>query len=510
LAAWLLVLLFAAWWTGLGSPSIAGQEPASEPTSAPTATEGSTAESDDGEGPGTSGEAESSQETADDAPEGPRALVGTIDSEIGLVSSAYLSRLLSAAEDRESPAVVIELNTFGGRVDAAVAMRDQILDSEIPVFVWINKRAISAGALISLACDKIAINTGGTIGAATPVMSAPGGQGLPQPVEEKYLSYFRQEMRVTAEATGRNGDIAEAMVDASVEVPGVSEEGKLLTLTTKTALETGIADLQASSLSQMLEELGFSPDYETLERTWSEQLVGFLTSPTIAGLLFLGMMIFGYMELQTPGFGVFGSVALACFLTLYFSHYLVNLAGWEELTLFVIGSILVLLEIFVIPGFGIAGITGILAIFASGVMLFMAGDWGDITITNPFTLDAVFRVFLSTFLGLVMILVMIRFLPDVGASSGRRAALFLGTTLKGDEGYTSHDAPEHPLDGAEGIALTPLRPSGRARLAGERVTVETEGEYVAKGEPVRVIKVSSGRVVVRPIEEPLEASVEEA
>lgn len=426
-------------------------------------------------------------------------LVGKIDGEIDLVASAYLSRLLSEAERRSAPAVVLELNTFGGRVDAAVAMRDQLLDAERPTIVFINKRAISAGALISLACETIAISPGGTIGAATPVMSGPGTE-VPQPVEEKYLSYFRQEMRVTAEARGRNGDVAEAMVDSSLEVEGVSEAGKLLTLTTGTALETGIADFEAHSVEEVLEHLGYAPGYEVVDRTWSEGLVGFLTSTSIASLLFLGMVVFGYMEFQAPGFGLFGGLAIACFMILFFSHYLVNLAGWEELLLFAIGIALLALEIFVIPGFGVAGVAGILCILVSAVMLFQAGDWGDVTLTNPFTLDAVLRVFLSTALGLAVMLVLIRFLPDVGAS-GRAGRLVLGTTLAGEQGYTSHDRGD-TLEGVEGAASTPLRPSGRALLAGNRIEVVTEGDFIAKGERVRVVRVEdSGRVVVRRAEE---------
>ena len=161
------------------------------------------------------------------APEG-TVVVGKIDGEIGLSESAYVKRLIEEAERAEATVLLIELNTFGGRVDAAVAIRDALLDTSIHTAVFINRRAISAGALISLACDSIAIASGGTIGAATPVTQGPGSE-VAQPVAEKYVSYFREEMRSTAETNGRNADIAEAMVDADKELPDISPEGKLLT-----------------------------------------------------------------------------------------------------------------------------------------------------------------------------------------------------------------------------------------------------------------------------------------
>ena len=433
-------------------------------------------------------------------PAGGKVLVGRIDGEINLAASAYIKRLIEAATAAEAAVLMLELNTFGGRVDAAVLIRDALIDAPMHTAVFINKRAISAGALISLACNSIAISPGGTIGAATPIASGPG-QEMPAAVEEKYLSYFRQEMRSTAETRDRNGDIAEAMVDADAEVAGISEKGKLLTLNTRSALEHKIADVEARSLEQALTALGLDGPMEEVTHTWSEDLVGFFTSSAIASMLLFGMMVLGYMELQSPGFGIFGAGALACFLLLYFSHYLVNLAGYEELLLFALGVFLLLIELFAVPGFGLIGVAGLLAVLSSLTLVLMAGDWSDISFNNPFTAEAVTRVLLSTALGIVAVLVLIRFLPTVGERTRLGRRLVLADGLDATAGFASHEPVADELVGRTGTALTALRPSGKARIDGRRLNVETEGGFVDQGQEVRVLRNESGRVVVRRVED---------
>ncbi len=426
-----------------------------------------------------------------------KILFGRIDSDIGLAESAYLKRMIEAAELEGAGVLALELNTFGGRLDAAVAMRDLLLDTSLETVVFINRRAISAGALISLASHHIAISPGGTIGAATPVVQAPG-QELAQPVEEKYLSYFREEMRATAEARGRDADVAEAMVDSDKVVEGVSDEGKLLTLSTKSALETGIADLEAKSLEEALEAFGFHGPQETLERSWSENLVEFLTSTPMVSLLGFAMLFFAYMEYQSPGFGGFGFGALACFLLLYFGHYMVNLAGWEELLLFSLGMGLLLVEILVIPGFGVAGVLGLTSILVSFSMLLAAGDWSDFSFENPFTLQAATQVLLTLLLSLGAIAAMIFWLPK-SRSPVLRGRFVLQQELATAEGFQSHDEENDDLVGELGEVVTPLRPSGKAKIGERRVDVETEGGFVAAGESVKVLRQEPGRIVVRKV-----------
>ncbi len=420
-------------------------------------------------------------------------VVGVIDDEIGHATSAYVTRLLEAARSQKAQALVIEINTFGGRVDAAVAIRDALLDAPLVTVAFINKRAISAGALISLACKKIVITAGGTIGAAMPVQMAPGDSAA-KPVEEKYISYFREEMRSTAEARGRNGDIAEAMVDADKEIKGLSPKGKLLTLTTESALKHRIADAQAETLEGALAAMGLSGPLVRVSRNWSEELVGYLTSQAVASLLFMLMVVLAYLEYQAPGFGVFGFGAIACFLVLFFSHYLVNLAGLEEIILFAVGVALLLVELFVIPGFGIAGILGILCILAAAVLLLLAGDPLELDFDNPFLRGAMIEVLGSAVGAVVVLGLLARFLPKEASRSG----LVLGGRLAAGGGFAARDASSvEALLGAEGEALTPLRPSGKARLQNQRIEVQSEGDFIAAGERVRVVAAAPGKIIVR-------------
>ena len=435
-----------------------------------------------------------------------RVVYGKIDGEINMAESAFVNRLLDEAKRADADVLLLELNTFGGRVDAAVAIRDALMDAPQETVVFINKRAISAGALISLACNRIAISSGGTIGAATPVSSQPG-QEIPEAVEEKYLSYFRQEMRSTAEARGRNGDIAEALVDREAEVEGVSEKGKLLTLTTKTALEHGFADFQASSVDEVLAEIGGRLT-ETVDRSWSENLAAFMTSQAVASMLMLGMMLFGYLEYQTPGFGFFGAVAIACFVLLYFSHYLVNLAGHEELILFAIGVVLLVVEMLVLPGFAVFGTLGAACVLGAMVMVLMAGDWSDVSLENPFTVEAMEWVALSIVGSGVAMVGVARFVLMPMRGEGRRGGLLLPKELSTEQGYTSHeqDPEAESWIGKTGVALTQLRPTGKARIEGRRVDVETEGEWVAKDHKIVVLRRVEGRIVVASSGEPAVAA----
>lgn len=435
---------------------------------------------------------ESATESVSDDPRRVASVVlGEIDSDIGLAESAYLQRLLERARDEDADYILLRLNTFGGRVDAAVAMRDALLDAEAETVVFIDKRAISAGALISYACDVVVMAKGGTIGAATPVTQS--AAEMPEAVEEKYLSYFREEMRSTAEANDRDPDIAEAMVDATVEVEEISEAGKLLTLGTKRALELGVADFEAEDFDSIYAQLGIEPQVlGSVERSWSEDLVAFLTSMPVASLLGLAMLVFGYLEIQTPGVGIFGALAFVCAMLLYFSHSLVNLAGSEELIFFGIGVALMLVEMFVIPGFGIAGILGLASIGVSMTLLLMAGDWGDLRIDNPFTLDAVERVGWTFLIGLAVIGLMIRALPK-----RQIAGITLGSPLSTAEGYASHTDTGPTLLGARGVALSDLRPSGKARIDRQRLDVEAVGEWIPRDAPIEVVRRIEGRIVVR-------------
>ena len=419
----------------------------------------------------------------------PLVYVAPIEGVIDLGLAPFVERVLAEAAAAKADAVVLEINTFGGRVDAAVIIRDALLRSRVRSVAFVNKRAISAGALISLAAETIVMADGGTIGAATPVqMGAPGGGA--KPVDEKSVSYMRKEFRATAESRKRPPLVAEAMVDPDVVITGVIEKGKLLTLTTSEALKLGVADARADSLEAVLAYLKL-PGAQVRRPTvnWAEQLVRFFTHPVLSSVLMTIGILGIIVELRTPGFGVPGAVGLASLGLFFWGHWLVRLAGWEEILLVALGLVLLALEIFVIPGFGIAGVVGILAL-GGGLALSLVG----VGATGALVLWAVGRVALSLLIAIGVSLVLLRLLPHL--PYGR--SLVLATGLDARAGYASAPETDRKWVGTRGTAATPLRPAGIAWLQGERVDVVSQGEYIEADVPIEVVRVDGNRIVVRP------------
>jgi membrane-bound serine protease (ClpP class) len=415
-------------------------------------------------------------------------LEGTID--LGL--AALMKRVFE--EHADAGVLLLDINTLGGRVDAAIQIRDALLASKAKTIAFVHPRAISAGALIALACDVIAVAPGGSIGAATPIQLGSDGA---EPVAEKMVSYFRTEMRTTAEAKGRRGDIAEAMVDASVAIPGLDPAGKLLTMDTDTALEFGIAELRASDVGEVLAGVDLAGAVPTaVAQNWAEKLVRFLTDPVVSGFLMsigtLGLMI----ELYAPGLGLPGALGVLCLSLFFGGHLIVNLAGLEELILLAVGCALLALEVFVIPGFGAAGIAGILCIVAALVLTTIGLPLGVLLQTGAWV-EPLTRVALALGVTLVLMIVALRFLPRTRAMSG----LVLSSTLASNvrpEGPTSFvSADETSMAGQLGVAVSDLRPVGVALFGERRVDVISEGGYVGAGSAVRVVEVEGARIVVR-------------
>jgi membrane-bound serine protease (ClpP class) len=423
--------------------------------------------------------------------------VAPIEGTIDLGLAPFVARTLKEATDAGAAAVILEINTFGGRVDAAVLIRDALLNARIRTVAFVNKRAISAGALIGLAAEKIVMADGATIGAATPVkMGEPGAS--PQPVEEKTVSYVRKEFSATAEARKRPPLIAEAMVDADVEIPGVSEKGKLLTLTTDEAIKHKIADFRAQTIESLLDQVDLAgAEVRRISPNWAEGLVRFLTGPIISSLLITIGMLGIILEIRTPGFGVPGGLGIASLALFFWGHWLVQLAGWEELLLLGAGIVLLVLEVFFIPGFGIAGALGIGALLAS-LSLSLIGDG----VTWDFAVRAVGRVVFSLLMAVMATLVALRFLPRL--PFGRR--LILETVLPSDQGYASAPAGDKSWLGKAGTAVSPLRPAGIAEIEGERLDVVSDGELVEPGAPIVVTRVDGNRIVVRRRRTPTERS----
>lgn len=422
-------------------------------------------------------------------PAEPLVYVVPITGVIDLGLAPFVVRSLDEAADAGAAAVIFDINTFGGRVDAAVLIRDALLRSTLPTIAFVNPRAISAGALISLAAETIVMAEGGTIGAATPVQV--GMPGAPaQAVDEKTVSYMRKEFGATAERRHRPRLLAEAMVDADVAIPGVIEKGKLLTLTTAEAVRRGVAQLHANSIADVLRELGMpGAQIHTASETWAEQLVRALTHPIVSSILMAVGMLGIIIEIQSPGFGVPGLVGLIAMALFLGGHWLVALAGWEQVLLIGVGLLLIGAEVFLIPGFGVAGVLGILALLAGfGSSLVGAGaTWGAL-------LTAVSTAALSLAAAIAAGLIVFRFLPRLPI--GRR--LILDTGLAAGAGYRSEPERDRRWLGHQGVTVSALRPSGIAQLDGERVDVVADGMFLEPDTPIEVIRVDGNRIVVRP------------
>jgi membrane-bound serine protease (ClpP class) len=377
------------------------------------------------------------------------------------------------------------MDTPGGRVDAAERIADAISDSAVPVYTLVNRRAFSAGALIALSTQGIYMRPGSVIGAATPVDG--GGQKAP----EKIVSAMRSEMRALAEARGLDPRVAEAMVDESIEIPGVSEAGQLLTLTTEEAVGIGYAT-EVADLPALLELLGEQgAQVVTSEANWAERVVRFFSNPVVAPFLltlgFLGLIT----EIKTPSFGMAGAAGLLSLSLFFGSHLIVGLAGLEDLIIFGIGLALLGVEVFLIPGFGLFGIIGALGMLA-GLYLAMIGS---LPTSADFTRAG---LVLSTTVLLIVVTawVMIRSLP--GSSRLAKSGIFLLQRTDHALGYESA-APRRDLVGVVGKAITDLRPSGTGLFGDERIDVVSESEWITEGTPIKIVSAEGYRHVVRPV-----------
>jgi membrane-bound serine protease (ClpP class) len=428
--------------------------------------------------------------------EGEPVYVVRIDGMIDNALARYVDRAIADATAAEAGVIVFHIDTFGGLVDAADEIRKAILDSSPRTIALIDKNAASAGALISYACDYILMVPGASIGAAT-VVEGTGGEAAP----DKYQSYMRGLMRATAEANGRDPSIAEAMVDQDLEVEGISEAGEVLTLSTEEALRFGVADFEVSSLEELLNAGGVDLSAVVNHRaTGTEKLLRFFASPVIQSILMLMMLGGLYFELQTPGVGFAGAMAGLGAAMFFAPHYMLGLVESWEIIVFILGIGLIVLEIFVIPGFGVAGIAGIvLTVGALGSAL--VGNVGLDFPSGEAIGSAVTTIAVTLVLFVVLLVSMGRFLPD----SRRMSQLILSPELSSVAGYVAAATSEHLL-GRHGTAVTTLRPSGVAEIDGERVDVVAQGTFVASGANVVVKRVSGSRVEVVEIRETDETS----
>lgn len=411
----------------------------------------------------------------------------------------------AAADSLKADLFLIHMNTYGGTVVDADSIRTRILNSKIPVVVFVDNNAASAGALISLACDRIYMRTGASMGAATVVNQT--GEKMP----DKYQSYMRSTMRATAEAHGkdtiitaqdttykwkRDPLIAEAMVDERVYIPNVIDSGKILTFTPEEAIKNGYCEGICESVEEVL-KLNSMEGAQIVEYhpTALEKFIGFMVNPIISGILI--MLILGgiYFEMQSPGIG-FALLVATIGAVLYFSPlYLEGMAANWEILIFVIGLILIALEVFVVPGFGVTGISGITLAF-SGLVLSLVKNVN-------FTFDGVdgtdFMIAISTVMvgsiggiGLAIYLSQKLFMTE----NGQFSHLSLKEVMSLEAGYLGVDAEILHLKGKKGTAITTLRPSGKISIEGKIYDALAVSGMIDKGTNIVVTKVETAQLYV--------------
>ena len=408
---------------------------------------------------------------------------GTID--LGL--PPFIERVIASAEDENADAVIFEIDTFGGRVDAATQIKDALLDANLLTVAFINRRAISAGALISLSCEKIFMTGGGTIGAATAVdMSGKKGS-------EKVISYMREEMASTAK-----GMVDEDLSFTHLVVNGDSvlvddlegrKEGKLITLTTEQAIKYNMADGEFETLEGVIKILDLEgAEIRNASINWSENIVRFLTDPVVASLL----MTFGFLgilfELQSPGWGIPGTFGAICLALSLGASTIAELATMTDLLIIMVGLVLLLVEGFLIPGFGIAGIAGI-AVLLWGLYELLIPD---IPVSHDVYSRALDGLTIGILGGIIALVLLFRLMI--------KTKFWHKLTSPGVEskeaGYTISIGIEDCV-GKSGKTVTDLRPSGWINVENQKIFVVTEGEYVEKDQPVKILSVDGNRVVVR-------------
>ncbi|MBW8050066.1 MAG: nodulation protein NfeD [Cytophagales bacterium] len=417
-----------------------------------------------------------------------KVLVIEIKAQIDPRMSRYIKLAFEEAKSIDADYIVIDMNTYGGIVVDADTIRTRILNSAIPVYVFINNNAASAGALISIACDSIYMVSGANIGAATVVTE--DGKAAP----DKYQSYMRSMMRSTAEAKGRDPKIAEAMVEEKLGVDSVSQVGQVVTFTTSEAIKNGFCEGEVNSIEDILAKCKIE-NYELIHFKLgsAEKVIAFFLNPVVSGILMMVIIMGIYFELQTPGVG-FPLIASIIAATLYFSPYYLNgLAAHWEIAMFFAGLVLIGLEVLVIPGFGIAGISGIILTFFSLILVMISNDLFDFSYVNT---DEIYNAALTLFIGLTggILVITVGGVKFFNSKMFQKIALL--KKLESKKGFTSKFTTQ-PMTGSKGTTYTVLRPSGKVMIEGSLFDANSRGEFIDKNTEVVVIGESGTSLTVK-------------
>ncbi len=392
------------------------------------------------------------------------------------------------AQQYNADIVLINMNTFGGMLDYADSIRSTILNSKIKTIVYINNNAASAGALISIACDKIYMHKGASIGAASVVNGS--GEILP----EKYQSYMRGLMRTTAESKNRDPKIAEGFVDPDLEIKDIKAKGKVITFTTAEAIKYGYCDGEAASIKEIFAQEGITKyTMQTYQPSAIDKVIGFLLNPAVSGILILLIIGGIYFELQSPGIGFALLVAIVAGVLFFAPLYLEGLADNWEILLFIVGIIFLVLEIFLIPGFGVLGILGIIFMISGLAFSLVLNDFFDFNVTSGERLTNSFLLVLISIIGAVTLSV-------IFGGNILKTKVFKRLVLQDEQqsaqGYQVNK-PGIELLGKTGFAKTDLRPSGRIEVDGAWYEAVSNDGFIEHGTPIIVTKIENYNLIVR-------------
>jgi len=399
-------------------------------------------------------------------------ITGTVDEGM----AHLVERAVRTAHDRHARAIVLDVNTFGGLVSAATEIRDALLDSDVPVYAYVSQRAWSAGALITLSASKIAMAPGSSIGAAEPI-----------PKTVKTVSALRGEFEATAARNHRNPKIAGAMVDATLDVPPYKAAGAILTLTADDAARARFVDAVTPTMHAAFARFGLGgASFVTADYSFGEQLARFATNPEISGILLAIGMLGLLVEMQTLH-GIAGTIGVAALALFFGTHVYAGFSNAFVLALAMAGVLGILFELHVLPGHGIAGTLGLIALAASIVLAF----------GFAFVFVAVQALAIAIVLTAIFFVLATRVYPE---NAFMRRLVFVG--VQGPDYVASLN--HRDLVGQTGVASSYLRPAGMATIDGQRIDVLTEGDFVTAGTAVRVTRVEGARIFVKPIETPYE------
>ena len=425
-----------------------------------------------------------------------------IKENIGSNTWIYLQNGLHEARVKNADAILLHMNTYGGGVLEADSMRTSILNYPLPVYVFIDNNAASAGALMSIACDSIFMRNSASIGAATVVDGATGAAA-----PDKYQSYMRGTMRATAESHGKTvtvheGDtitkwrrdplIAEAMVDERIVIPGFADSTQILTLTASQAIELGYCDGIAESIHEVIVTHLGKNDYilETYNPSFYDKIKGFLTNGVVQALLIMFIIGGIYFELQSPGLGFPTAVAITAAILYFAPVYLTGYAQNWEVLLFVLGLIFIVFEIFVVPGFGVPGVLGIVFIFSALVLALVGNIRFNFENLPPAEL---FRAVMIVLGGMGMGVGLIIYLSS---RIGKPGFLNHAALHADQEGFVSVSMEPMMMVGKTGVAATVLRPSGRVKVDGEHYDAISMKGFIEQGDEVIVKRFTNFQLYV--------------